>query len=154
MPKLLTYKELVELSKIGKLLEWKDVSGEQIAKLYADENKGKSEIADLFNVSDRKVTSKRSSYGIKMEDNKKMLYMNGALMKLNEMLEQRRISKISFYKILYIVISDELSRDNFDEYVQNDQEQYKNYYIIYKELVIEVKNFASKYLNETKYSNY
>lgn len=151
MEKLFTYEELLNLSKTGNLPSWKEVSGEQLSLLYVDEGIGKSEIANLFNVSSEKVSSKRERCGIKMMDESKLILLEGVCNKVNDMVRERRLSKITSYKILFVMFNIVFSRDNFNIYSPKQAEIYHNQFQHdYNEFIDEVYNSMWLYLNEKK----
>lgn len=61
-----TYEELLKQKKEGKKLDWDNISGDQLSKLFFVENIPNSLIAELYGVSSNKVRYKREKLDIKI----------------------------------------------------------------------------------------
>lgn len=57
-----TYEELKQQKASGKKLSWDDITQEQLSYLYIDQDLLNGQIADLYDVSDNKVTAKRKDW--------------------------------------------------------------------------------------------
>lgn len=82
--------------KIGMKLSWKDITQEELQRLYYDENLSDNEIANLFEVTKSKVTYKRKKFGISLKNKlyQELVEQNGELFqKLNSESKKRLLKR-------------------------------------------------------------
>lgn len=153
MNKILTYDELLNLKKLGKGVSWDEVSGEQLSALYVDEDKSKGSIADLFDIKDTQVTYKRNKECIFLMDHVRVLLLDGAIAKLQKMLNEKLISRNTYYKLLFTYGNYVFSINNTGKN-ENSQITYQKIAEHYNDLLFEIQkdgdlNFQ-KYWENTK----
>lgn len=65
---IFSYEELKNQKKSGNKLSWKDITKEQLRKLYVEERISPSSISLLYDIKQSQVDTKREKFGIKFKE--------------------------------------------------------------------------------------